>query len=34
MLVDATFNGLMLDRPLDGATAGRRVVEDLADALS
>ncbi|MCW2799909.1 MAG: TetR/AcrR family transcriptional regulator [Aeromicrobium sp.] len=33
-LVDATFNGLMLDRPLDGDTAGRRVVVDLADALS
>ena len=32
-LVDATFNGLMLDRPLDGDTVGRRVVTDLADAL-
>ena len=33
-LVDATFNGLMLDRPLDGDTVGRRIVTDLADALT
>lgn len=33
-LVDATFNGLMLDRPLDGDAALRQVVEDLASALA
>ena len=33
-LVDATFNGLLLDRPLDGDTVARRVVRDLADALA
>lgn len=33
-LIDATFNGLMLDRPLDGDAAARRVVDDLAEAVS
>lgn len=32
-LVDATFNGLLLDRPLDGDIPTRRVVEDLAAAI-
>ena len=32
-LVDATANGLLLDRPLDGDDATHRVVTDLADAL-
>lgn len=32
-LVDATFNGLLLDRALDGDTVTQRVVTDLADAL-
>jgi AcrR family transcriptional regulator len=32
-IVDATVNGLLLDRPLDGDTATRRVMIDLADAL-
>ncbi|MDX6278603.1 MAG: hypothetical protein QOJ72_2731 [Nocardioidaceae bacterium] len=32
-LVDATLNGLLLDRPLDGDAVTRRVVTDLADAL-
>jgi AcrR family transcriptional regulator len=32
-LVDATFNGLMLDRPLESDDVARRIVEDLADAL-
>ncbi|MET0819637.1 MAG: hypothetical protein ABWY58_01620, partial [Aeromicrobium sp.] len=33
-LVDATVNGLMLDRPLDGDAAARAVVEDLASAIA
>jgi AcrR family transcriptional regulator len=33
-VVDATFNGLLLDRPLDGDAAVRVVVEDLASALA
>lgn len=32
-LVDAAVNGLLLDRPLDGDAATRRVIADLADAL-
>jgi AcrR family transcriptional regulator len=33
-VVDATFNGLLLDRPLDDDAAARVVVEDLASALA
>ncbi|AXT83855.1 TetR/AcrR family transcriptional regulator [Aeromicrobium sp. A1-2] len=33
-LVDATFNGVFLDRPLDGDAESRRIIEDLADALT
>lgn len=32
-LVDATVNGLLLDRPLDGDAVTRRVITDLAEAL-
>lgn len=34
VLVDAAFNGILLDQPLDQAHESRRIVEDLADALS
>jgi AcrR family transcriptional regulator len=33
-VVDATFNGLMLDSPLEDDEVARRVVVDLADALA
>ncbi len=33
-LVDATFNGILLDQPLDDSPESRRMVEDLADALA
>ncbi|MCW2788454.1 MAG: TetR/AcrR family transcriptional regulator [Aeromicrobium sp.] len=33
-VVDATFNGLMLDRPLEGDEVPRQIVEDLAAALA
>lgn len=33
-LVDATFNGLLLDGPLDDAASARAVVEDLASAVA
>ena len=33
-LVDATFNGVFLDRPLDGDAESRRIIQDLADALA
>jgi AcrR family transcriptional regulator len=33
-LVDAAFNGILLDRPLEGDRESRRIVEDLADALA
>jgi AcrR family transcriptional regulator len=32
-LIDATFNGVFLDRPLDGDVSSRRTIEDLAAAL-
>ncbi|MGI9085682.1 MAG: TetR/AcrR family transcriptional regulator [Aeromicrobium sp.] len=34
VLVDAAFNGILLDQPLDDARESRRIVEDLADALA
>ena len=33
-LIDATFNGVFLDRPLDDAGESRRIIEDLAAALA
>jgi len=33
-VIDATFNGVFLDRPLDDEAESRRIVEDLAAALS
>jgi AcrR family transcriptional regulator len=33
-LVDAAFNGILLDRPLEGGHESRKIVEDLADALA
>lgn len=33
-LIDATFNGLLLDRPLGEESAAREVVEHLAEAVS
>ena len=33
-LVDAAFNGILLDQPLEGDRESRRIVEDLADALA
>ncbi len=33
-LVDVAFNGILLDRPLEGDQVSRRIVEDLADALA
>jgi AcrR family transcriptional regulator len=33
-LVDAAFNGILLDRPLDESRESRRIVADLADALA
>ena len=33
-LIDAAFNGILLDQPLDSERAARRIVEDLADALA
>jgi len=33
-LIDAAFNGILLDRPLEKASESRRIVEDLADALA
>ena len=33
-LVDAAFNGILLDRPLDESRESRKIVEDLADALA
>ncbi|WP_235503484.1 TetR/AcrR family transcriptional regulator [Aeromicrobium sp. Root344] len=32
-LIDATFNGVLLDRPLDDEAESRQIVEDLATAL-
>lgn len=32
-LVDATFNGVLLDRPLDDEAESRQIIEDLARAL-
>jgi AcrR family transcriptional regulator len=34
LLIDATFNGVFLDRPLDDDATSRQVVEDLATALA
>jgi AcrR family transcriptional regulator len=33
-LIDATFNGILLDQPLDSSRESKRIVEDLADALA
>ncbi|MEJ7634627.1 TetR/AcrR family transcriptional regulator [Aeromicrobium sp.] len=33
-LIDATFNGVFLDRPLDGDDTARQIVEDLAEAIA
>jgi AcrR family transcriptional regulator len=33
-VIDAAFNGILLDQPLDGVAESRRVVADLADALA
>ena len=33
-LVDAAFNGILLDRPLEKSSESRKIVEDLADALA
>ncbi len=33
-LIDATFNGVFLDRPLDDEAESRQIIEDLATALS
>jgi AcrR family transcriptional regulator len=33
MLIDATFNGVFLDRPLDDEATSRQTIEDLANAL-
>jgi AcrR family transcriptional regulator len=33
-LIDAAFNGILLDQPLDDSRASRRIVEDLADAVA
>lgn len=33
-LIDATFNGVFLDRPLDDDAASRQIIEDLATALA
>ncbi len=33
-LIDATFNGVLLDRPLDDEIESRQIIEDLAEALS
>jgi AcrR family transcriptional regulator len=33
-LIDATFNGVLLDQPLDDATESRQIIEDLAAALA
>lgn len=32
-LIDATFNGVLLDRPLDDELESRRIIDDLAAAL-
>ena len=32
-LIDATFNGVLLDRPLDDEAESRTIIEDLAEAL-
>ena len=34
VVIDAAFNGIMLDQPLDDEGASRGIVEDLADALA
>lgn len=34
ILIDAAFNGILLDQPLEDARDSRRIVEDLADALA
>ena len=34
VLVDAAFNGILLDQPLDQSHESRRIVEDLADAVA
>ena len=33
-VIDAAFNGILLDQPLDESRESRRIVEDLADALA
>jgi AcrR family transcriptional regulator len=33
-LIDATFNGVLLDRPLDDDAESRKIIQDLADALA
>ena len=33
-LIDAAFNGILLDQPLDDSRESRRIVEDLADAVA
>ena len=33
-LVDAAFNGILLDQPLDESRESRQIVDDLADALA
>jgi AcrR family transcriptional regulator len=33
-LIDATFNGVFLDRPLDDEAESRQIIEDLANALA
>jgi AcrR family transcriptional regulator len=34
VLIDAAFNGILLDQPLDDARESRQIVEGLADALA
>ena len=34
VLIDATFNGILLDQPLEDSRKSRQIVEDLADALA
>jgi AcrR family transcriptional regulator len=34
VLIDATFNGILLDQPLDESRESRQIVEDLADAVA
>lgn len=33
-LIDATFNGVLLDRPLDDEAESRKIIQDLAKALA